>query len=146
MKDNDDKKVVLNHDEKPKHAGGRPTKYSPEMIDECIRLMREGASITEIAYELNVAKDTIYEWKKVHPEFSDAIKKGVDFSEGWWMKEGRINIQNKEFNSTLFYMNMKNRFGWADKQEITQGNESDQLKAEISALRKDLADKNIKDF
>lgn len=101
------------------HPGGRPTKYKPEYCEFVENLMLEGASITEIAYELRISKPTIYEWIEKYPEFSNAINGGRDFAEGYWMKEGRINIHNKEFNSTLFYMNMKNRFGWKDKQEHT---------------------------
>lgn len=101
------------------HAGGRPTKYDPAHCDVVERLMLEGASIIEIAYELRVSRPTIYEWIEKYPEFSNTIKKGVDFSEGWWMNKGRTHIENKEFNSTLWYMNMKNRFGWKDKQEYS---------------------------
>lgn len=104
-------------EKKAKHPGGRPTKYDPEFCSKVISLMREGASIVEIAYELEVNRTTIYEWMEKFEEFSNTIKDGKDFSEGWWSKEGRKNIHNKEFNSTLWYMNMKNRFGWADKQE-----------------------------
>lgn len=96
---------------------GRPTKYLPEYGERVIELMKQGASIIEVAYELNVARSTIYEWMENHKEFSDTIKRGKDFSEGWWMIQGRSNLWNKEFSPTLFYMNMKNRFGWADRQE-----------------------------
>jgi hypothetical protein len=96
---------------------GRPTKYLPEYGEIAIELMRQGASIIEVAYKLNVARSTIYEWIENYEEFSDTIKLGRDFSEGWWMEQGRLNLWNKEFSPTLFYMNMKNRHGWSDKQE-----------------------------
>lgn len=125
-------------------SSGRPTKYSPEINDECIRMMREGASIVEIAYELNVARSTIYEWQKNNVEFSDTIKRGTDFSEGWWMKQGRININNKDFNSTLFYMNMKNRFGWVDKP--AEKNNADDTLSKIKDLVADLNKTNSSDI
>lgn len=98
---------------------GRPSGYKEEYCQLVLKEMREGASIEEVAYELNVFKSTLYHWMENHPEFCDAIKKGIDFSEGWWRKEGRKNIRNKDFNSTLWYMNMKNRFGWKDKTETS---------------------------
>lgn len=39
-----------------------------------ISLMAEGLSLTAAAAELGFHRDTIYEWAKVHPEFSDAVK------------------------------------------------------------------------
>lgn len=99
------------------NKGGRPSKYEEIFCEKVVELMREGASIAEIAFELEVSKNTLYQWMEKNREFQDAINKGRDFSEGWWCKKGRKNIENKEFNSTLWYMNMKNRFGWADKTE-----------------------------
>jgi transposase len=98
---------------------GRPSGYKPEYCQTVLKEMRDGASIEEVAYELKVFKSTLYSWMDNYPEFSDAIKNGVEFSEGWWRKEGRKNIRNKDFNSTLWYMNMKNRFGWKDKTEMS---------------------------
>lgn len=79
--------------------------------------MKEGASIAEVAYLLNVHRDSLNEWQRKYPDFSDALKKGQQFSEGWWLITGRLNVQNSFFNSGLWYMNMKNRFGWKDRTE-----------------------------
>ncbi len=96
---------------------GRPTKYKEEFCERVPEIMRDGASIEEVAVELGVALSTLYLWREKHPEFSEAIKRGEAVSRAWWIKRGRINLENRDFNSTLWYMNMKNRHGWADKVE-----------------------------
>ncbi len=99
---------------------GRPTIYKPEYCEKVIELLKEGASIEEIGLELNCGYKTVYEWMERHPDFAQAIKTGRDYSKGWWYKQGRIALREKEFSPTLWYMNMKNRFGWTDKQEVHQ--------------------------
>lgn len=99
---------------------GRPTLYCPEMCHILIGLMQQGASKREVAAELGISHETLYAYGEKHPEFSDAIKKGELLSEAWWEKQGRINLYNREFNPTLWYMNMKNRFGWRDKVDTSQ--------------------------
>ena len=96
----------------------KPTKYNSEMCKKVIELMSEGASLCEVAAKLGICEDEIHEWKEKIPEFSDAIKKGKLLSQVWWEKQGRLNLTNKNFNYTLWYMNMKNRFGWRDKQDV----------------------------
>lgn len=58
-----------------KRPVGRPSKYSPAYCEEVIACMGKGYSFTAFAGEIGVDKDTLYEWVKVHPEFSDAVKK-----------------------------------------------------------------------
>jgi len=93
-----------------------------EWYIEVIELYRKGGSDAEV-------KAMIYEWRGTFsndlwdrwmnqvPEFSETIKKGRILSEAWWTKNGRINLENKDFSYTGWYMQMKNRFGWSDKTE-----------------------------
>lgn len=101
----------------PKRKVGRPSLYKPEMCEQATELMKSGLALEELPLHLKVSLRSINEWREVHPEFAQAIKDGIDYSQSWWMGEGRENIRNKEFNATLWYMNMKNRFGWKDKTE-----------------------------
>lgn len=55
---------------------GRPTDYVPEMGEKLLGYMSKGFSITAAAAAIGHHKDTIYEWAKKHPEFSDALKLG----------------------------------------------------------------------
>lgn len=118
---------------------GRPTKYNPKKNEEVIELMSEGASIVEVAGLLDIARSTLYEWidpksEQFIPEFSDTIKKGLDKSQIWWERNGRTNLENKDFNYTGWYMNMKNRFrdDWKDKTETVNKNENINTNIEVS--------------
>ena len=107
---------------------GRPqktTKDFPEGWEEHItELSNEGASITEIACYLEISKNTLKALTDRDDKFLTAIKKCKQLCETWWEKKGRKNMENKDFNSTLWYMNMRNRFGWADKVQTENKNES----------------------
>ncbi len=55
---------------------GRPTKYKTAYNAQAEKLCKLGATDAELADFFEVCEDTIYEWKKVHPKFSESIKKG----------------------------------------------------------------------
>jgi transposase len=102
------------------HAGGRPSKYKKEYCSKADSLFSEGKSIIQIAAELNVSRDTIYEWQKAHSEFSDTVKKGTAKSEAFWERllqgaaSGLVSV-----NSAALIFLLKNRFQWKDR--IEQG-------------------------
>ena len=50
------------------------------------------------------------------PEFSASVKTGREASKLWWLEVGQDNMWDENFSPTLWFMNMKNRHAWRDKQ------------------------------
>ncbi|MDM1396076.1 transposase [Myroides odoratimimus] len=59
----------------------RPSKYEVEWRDRLIVVQgwaTDGLSDEQIAHNMGIATSTLYEWKKKHREFSEALKKGKE--------------------------------------------------------------------
>ena len=113
-------KSKTNEDKKPV---GRPPITLEDLPKDwksgIIALAKKGASIIELSVYLEISRDTFYALSDREEEFSDTVKMCKEFSEAWWHERGRKNLTNPAFSYTGWYMNMKNRFGWKDKQEIS---------------------------
>lgn len=55
---------------------GRPSLYLEVYAEKAFKLCLLGATDEEIADVFGIAPDTLYEWKKVHQEFSEAFIRG----------------------------------------------------------------------
>jgi DNA-binding XRE family transcriptional regulator len=55
---------------------GRPTKYLPAYCDQARKLCLLGATDKDLANFFDVNEDTIHQWKKDYPKFSESIKEG----------------------------------------------------------------------
>ncbi len=97
-----------------KRVLGRPKLYRPGMCKTAIEVLSAGRSIAALAAELQVSKDTIYEWKKQYTEFSDAIARGLAAAEMVWEEKRRDDV-----HPHIWALTMKNRFKWTDRQEAT---------------------------
>lgn len=108
----------------PKPAGyvfGRPTLYRPEMCEAVVEWGKQGKSKTWIAAELDITKETLYQWIKTYPDFSDAITRATVQCQRWWEDAGQNGLTSNVFNSTVWTKNMAARFRdeWTDRQEIS---------------------------
>jgi hypothetical protein len=69
---------------------GRPSKYDPAYCDAVVEHMKDGASLTSFAAEIDVARSTIGEWMNEHQEFSAACARAKAKCAAWWEKTNRI--------------------------------------------------------
>lgn len=106
--------------------------------------MSQGLSFESFAGTIDVCEDTLFEWLKVHSEFSESKKIGHPKSRLKWENYGIAGLfcsKDEKFNATVWIFNMKNRFGWRDVQEIKSETNSnvdikniDELKSTIERL------------
>ena len=104
-------------------SGGRPTKYSQEIIDNSndylVNFAENGdviPSIEGLSEHLNIARSTIYEWQKQEgkEEFSDILGQIL-------VKQGRILINSGlkgEFNSAITKL-VLGKHGYHDRTDLT---------------------------
>lgn len=91
---------------------GRPSKYDPAFVGLAHEACMAGATDEELADYLGIATSTLYEWKKAHPEFSEAIKSGKAPADAKvaaalyeralgaeWVEEQAIKVKRVEYNN-----------------------------------------------
>ena len=94
---------------------GRPTTYREEYCEQLINYMRGVNSFESFSDVIGVHRDTLYEWCKVNPLFSDARKRG---REG--LQRGLENISKdlmtgkSKGNAAALIFFMKNTTNWRD--------------------------------
>jgi hypothetical protein len=122
---------------------GRPLETIEDLwkgwYNDILGLYMEGASDVEIKALIwkkrGSFSNTLWDrWMAEEPQFSETIKMGKLLSEAWWKREGRENLKVTQFNYTGWYMNMRNRFGWADRQVSESTQTIEDKRVDISKL------------
>jgi hypothetical protein len=93
----------------------RPNKWDElnmvDKLDSVCGWAKQGATDEEISKMLGISTATYYEWKKAKPEFSEAIKKGKEVSNG--------ELLNAAFTqSTGYFYKEQQAFRVKDYKEI----------------------------
>lgn len=100
-----------------------------------IELYTAGASDAEVAAELKIPLKKYYDQINDNTALATLVEFGRTLSQAFWEREARLNIRNKGFNTPLWAFYMKNKFGWADKTEAINVNES---MGDLDTVRKEI--------
>lgn len=119
-------------------AKGRPTKYNPAFCDIVTKMMSKGHSKLSVAGKLGISRDTLYEWCRKYPEFSDTIKVGEMMSIHYWEDIGIKATMGKVkgFRPSIWIFTMKARFGWRDNSPVKN------IEDEVDKIERELAEKD----
>ena len=117
------------------------SKYTGDAPQRLVKHMEEGFSFESFAGVMGCSRACIYKWIDKYPEFKEAREIGSVKSQLMWEKAGIDGLyqggKDNPFNATVWVFNMKNRFGWRDKQEMT-GKDGESLKIVLSKEQEDL--------
>lgn len=95
---------------------------------------RDGLTDEQMAENIGISTSTLYEWKKSHPEISEALKKSKDVADR--MVENALFKNAVEGNITaqIFWLKNRKPDQWRDKIEY-QNNDNDQVMEFIKAMK-----------
>jgi hypothetical protein len=106
----------------------RPSKYKKSFNKLALEHFKKGKTISQLAAELMVSRETIYDWGRKFPEFSDTLCKGQDLAQAYWenLQHGKsVGAEKTEkFSERGIEFNLKTRFrrDYAEKIEVDQDN------------------------
>jgi hypothetical protein len=97
---------------------GRPSTYPSDpakakaLCERVIALGAEGKSVVQISADpsVNTPKTTMLRWGEDHADFRTALARAKELEQVWWEQVGAKNLSNREFNASLWMMNVKSRF------------------------------------
>jgi hypothetical protein len=106
----------------------RPTKYKDTYPDQLYEHMKGGLSFESFGGVIGVSEETLHKWKNQKSKyfrkaFSESYKRGRTASMLHWEELGHDMVLAGQGNATAWIFNMKNRFNWKDKKDITTDDE-----------------------
>lgn len=124
-------------------AGGRPSKFKPEFVEQAHKLAALGATDREVAEFFGVEERTLHRWKHEHEEFCQSLKVGKDeaddrveqslyrravgytcddvhFSayEGCVTATPYVKHHPPDTTAAIFWLKNRRKADWRDKQEV----------------------------
>ena len=105
-----------------RHAGGRPSLYSPELGEKIAEAMATGLSLEAAAAACGVGPRTVFTWQNQHDEFRQAVEDGRARSLLFWERRAVALANGEAGNAAVVTLGLKNRSraasGWHDAQRL----------------------------
>lgn len=103
---------------------GRPSEYKPEYCERVIELGKEGNLPVQMASKIGVTKQTLHEWSRVHPEFSDAFALARECAEAWHVEMGtETAIGKRPGNAPMSKFLLSAAFGYRETSGVEHSGE-----------------------
>lgn len=119
-----------------KHAGGRPTKYVPEVIEKILNAIAVGAPFSHACNYAGISFETFNEWRKDKSEFSEQVKNAEGKAVVGWL--ARIEQAAKDGNWTAAAWKLERRFpedfGKRDKIQVDVKQLDTDIERELAIL------------
>ena len=102
-------------------------KYDEWLTEEGLVLIggwaRDGLSKEQIAENMGICRDTLYEWEKKFTDISDALKKGREVADRNVENALYKNAMNGNIAAQIFWLKNRKPNEWKDKQNMDLGGE-----------------------
>lgn len=103
---------------KKKNRGGRPTVLTPAVVGKLEIGFAKGLNKTECCKFAGISRDTLYEYIKEHPEFSDRI----EVLQSHPSMKAKFNIADRiekgDIELSQWYLERKNKDEFSLKQQV----------------------------
>ena len=97
---------------------GRPTDYREEYCERVIEYGKEGLLPVSMASRLCVTKETLHQWARVHPTFSDAFNEARIHCEAFHMEKAVETAHgNRPGNAPMTKFILSAAFGYREATE-----------------------------
>lgn len=122
-----------------KRPVGRPRTTVNDLPENWRQIMldcgQDGGSATECRCLLGIAQTAWTTLLEDSEEFRIAEKERQALCEVWWERQGRKMTVEGQGNATVWIFNMKNRFGWRDRQEIDHSSTDGSMASKPSIIQ-----------
>lgn len=115
---------------------GRPSKYTPEYTDKILEAVRLGAPLTHACNYAGVHFDTFNEWRKIHPEFSVAVKEAEASMVKTCLSQIDTAATNGNWQAAAWRLERRypHEFGRRDRMPIDEHELQRQFEAEMAGI------------
>lgn len=93
-------------------------------------MFTEGAAQIQVIKAIGLTVDLHKRFVKDYEEYRDTMVSGMELAECWWVKTGKDNLNNRNFNNPLFNTLTARLFKWnkdEDSKPPEDGKEDDPL-------------------
>lgn len=122
-----------------KNPVGRPRTTIKDLPENWQQIMldcgQEGGSAVEARCLLGIGESAWYTLLEDSEDFRRTEKTRQELCEVWWERQGRKMAMGADGNATVWIFNMKNRFGWRDKQDLNHTSDDGSMSPSIDASK-----------